>query len=99
MNKQITVAELVELLEEIAPSQLAEDWDNVGLMLGRRSKAVHKIMLALDMTAETVAQAVAFKAMPTGSRSCFCSWRSMVSLCIALTLIWTASLMVSTIAW
>lgn len=62
MNKQITVAELVELIEEIAPPQLAEDWDNVGLMLGRRSKAVHKIMLALDMTAETVAQAVAFKA-------------------------------------
>ena len=36
MNKQITVAELVELLEEMAPPALAEDWDNVGLMLGRQ---------------------------------------------------------------
>ena len=62
MNKQITVAELVELLEEMAPPALAEDWDNVGLMLGRRNKSVHRIMLALDMTAETVAQAIAFKA-------------------------------------
>ena len=62
MKKQITVAELVELLEEIAPPSLAEEWDNVGLMLGRRAKAVHKIMLALDMTAETVSQAIAFKA-------------------------------------
>lgn len=62
MNKQITVADLVELLEEMAPPALAEDWDNVGLMLGRRNKSVHRIMLALDMTAETVAQAIAFKA-------------------------------------
>ena len=62
MTKQITVAELVELLEEMAPPQLAENWDNVGLMLGRQNKPVHKILLALDMTAETVAQALAFKA-------------------------------------
>ena len=62
MNKQITVADLVELLEEMAPPQLAEDWDNVGLMLGRRSKPVHRLILALDMTAETVAQAISYKA-------------------------------------
>ena len=62
MNKQITVAELVELLEEMAPPSLAEEWDNVGLMLGRRAKVVHKIMLALDMTRETVAQAIEYRA-------------------------------------
>ena len=62
MKKQITVAELVELLEEMAPPHLAEEWDNVGLLLGRRGKAVHRIMLALDMTASTVKQAIEFKA-------------------------------------
>ena len=62
MNKQITVAELVELLEEMAPPSLAEEWDNVGLMLERRAKVVHKIMLALDMTRETVAQAIEYRA-------------------------------------
>ena len=49
MKKQITVAELVELLEEMAPPHLAEEWDNVGLLLGRRGKAVYRIMLALDI--------------------------------------------------
>ena len=62
MNKQITVAELVELLEEMAPPSLAEKWDNMDLMQGRRAKDVHKIMLALDMTRETVEQAIEYRA-------------------------------------
>ena len=62
MTKSVTVNDIVLLLQEIAPPQLAEEWDNVGLMLGRGNKPVHKIMLALDMTAETVAQAIEYKA-------------------------------------
>lgn len=62
MTKTVTVNDIVLLLQEIAPPQLAEEWDNVGLMLGRRNKPVHKILLALDMTAETVAQAIDCKA-------------------------------------
>lgn len=54
-----TVNDLVEVLEELMPSSLAEDWDNVGLMLGRRAKPVKKILLALDLTKEVVEQAVA----------------------------------------
>ncbi|MBQ8418394.1 MAG: Nif3-like dinuclear metal center hexameric protein [Phascolarctobacterium sp.] len=56
-----TVNDLVELLEELMPSSLAEDWDNVGLMLGRRAKTVKKILLALDLTKEVVEQAIAQK--------------------------------------
>ena len=56
-----TVNDLVELLEELMPSNLAEDWDNVGLMLGRKSKTVKKILLALDLSKEVVEQAVAQK--------------------------------------
>lgn len=62
MTKQITVDDIVELLEEMAPPQLAEEWDNVGLMLGRRTKPVHRLLLALDMTAETVEQAISCRA-------------------------------------
>ena len=62
MTKTVTVNDIVLLLQEIAPPQLAEEWDNVGLMLGRGNKPVHKILLALDMTAETVAQAIDCKA-------------------------------------
>ena len=54
-----TVNDLVELLEELMPSNLAEDWDNVGLMLGRKGKIVKKILLALDLSKEVVEQAVA----------------------------------------
>ena len=56
-----TVNDLVELLEELMPSNLAEDWDNVGLMLGRKGKTVKRILLALDLSKEVVEQAVAQK--------------------------------------
>ncbi len=62
MKTQVTVKDMVRLLEEIAPPRLAEDWDNVGLMLGRGDRPVRRLMLALDMTAESVAQAIAYKA-------------------------------------
>lgn len=57
-----TVNDLVELLEELMPSSLAEDWDNVGLMLGRRAKTVKRILLALDLSKDVVEQAIAHKA-------------------------------------
>ena len=56
-----TVNDLVALLEEFMPSNLAEDWDNVGLMIGRRGKTVKKILLALDLTKEVVEQAISQK--------------------------------------
>lgn len=62
MKNQITVNDMVLLLEEMAPPSLAETWDNIGLMLGRRTHPVRRLLLALDMTAETVAQAINFKA-------------------------------------
>lgn len=56
------VNDVVELMEEIAPVALAETWDNVGLMLGHRDKVVKCVMLALDMTEQSVQQAIAAKA-------------------------------------
>ena len=56
-----TVNDLVELLEELMPSSLAEDWDNVGLMVGRTGKTVKRILLALDLSKEVVEQAIAQK--------------------------------------
>ena len=56
-----TVNDLVELLEELMPSNLAEDWDNVGLMVGRKGKTIKRILLALDLSKEVVEQAIAQK--------------------------------------
>lgn len=62
MASVVTVNNIINLLDEMAPPELAESWDNVGLMLGRRNKPVRRLLLALDMTQETVTQALAKKA-------------------------------------
>lgn len=62
MASVVTVNDIINLLDEMAPPELAESWDNVGLMLGRRNKPVRRLLLALDMTQETVTQALAKKA-------------------------------------
>ena len=54
MKQVVTVNDIVNLLEEMIPAKLAESWDNVGLMLGRGSRPVRRLLLALDMTQETV---------------------------------------------
>lgn len=51
-------SEIIEYLETLAPSYLAESWDNVGLLVGRREKEVEKIMLALDPSGDVIEQAV-----------------------------------------
>lgn len=48
----------MKLLEELSPKQYAEDWDNVGLLVGRDDKEVEHIMLALDATDEVIEQAI-----------------------------------------
>ncbi len=43
-----TVADIIAVMEKIAPAYLAEDWDNPGLQVGRRDWVVKKIRIALD---------------------------------------------------
>ena len=43
MASVVTVNDIINLLDEMAPPELAESWDNVGLMLGRRNKPVRKL--------------------------------------------------------
>lgn len=45
-------------LEELSPAHFAQDWDNVGLLVGRTDKEVHSVYLALDATDEAVEEAV-----------------------------------------
>lgn len=57
----VTVNDIIKLVEELVPVSLAEDWDNVGLIIGRSNAPVKKILLALDITKEVVQQAVDMK--------------------------------------
>lgn len=45
-----TVAQVLELVNGIAPFELAEEWDNVGLLAGRPDAPVDTVLCALDMS-------------------------------------------------
>ena len=43
------VSDVVLAMEGLAPTSLAEDWDNVGLMVGDPDREVSKIIVMLDL--------------------------------------------------
>lgn len=53
------LAELLTVLEEIAPTGSAEPWDNVGLLVGDSAKAVTKAILTIDYTPDVADEAEA----------------------------------------
>lgn len=56
-------AELVaQVIEKIAPKSWAEEWDNVGLLVGCGSTPIERILITLDGTLEVVEEARAFGA-------------------------------------
>jgi dinuclear metal center YbgI/SA1388 family protein len=55
------LAEVLTELEKIAPLELAEPWDNVGLLVGDRSANVSRTMLTIDYTDDVAAEARAAK--------------------------------------
>lgn len=46
-------------MDEFAPRCLAEDWDNVGLLIGSPSQDIHKILTCLDVTEKIIDRAIA----------------------------------------
>ena len=52
------VKELTEWLENKYPAKAAEHWDNVGLLVGDDEAEVSHIFLALDLTEETLEEAI-----------------------------------------
>lgn len=53
-----TVADIAAFLEEFAPARLAEEWDNVGLLVGHRHQGVTKVMTCLTVTPASAAEAI-----------------------------------------
>ena len=53
------VREVTAVIEEFAPLSLQESYDNSGLIVGRPDDEVHKALLAVDVTEEVLAEAVA----------------------------------------
>ena len=53
---------VIDKLEELSPLMYAEDWDNVGLLVGRRDKDIKRIYIALDATDDVIEEAVRLNA-------------------------------------
>ncbi|MEO2139615.1 MAG: Nif3-like dinuclear metal center hexameric protein, partial [Thermoleophilia bacterium] len=45
----MTVGKLLAVLDRLAPMRLAEEWDNVGLMVGLRDRPATRVLVALDL--------------------------------------------------
>ena len=53
-----TVADILKIIETIAPPEMKEHWDNVGLNCGRMDKPVNKVLIALDPFADVCQEAL-----------------------------------------
>jgi len=52
------VKQVEELLFALAPHALAQEWDNVGLLVGREDREVRRVLVALDITEAVVDEAI-----------------------------------------
>ena len=53
-----TAGQVLKLVDTIAPFDLAEPWDNVGLLAGRPDSPVERVLCALDLRMEVIDEAV-----------------------------------------
>lgn len=53
------IQDVCQFLDSFAPTRLAEDWDNVGLLVGDAAAKVTSIMTCLTITPESAAEAIA----------------------------------------
>lgn len=53
----VTVKEIYRFLDEKAPFSWQEDYDNAGFLVGRQDAEVKRILVALDITEETIQEA------------------------------------------
>ena len=50
--------DILKKLEEEYPLNCAEEWDNPGLLAGRRNREVRRVFIALDATEDTIREAI-----------------------------------------
>ena len=58
----MTVNDIIESLTDVVCPDLAEEWDNIGLLVGDVNALVSRVIIALDCTRETIEQALDKKA-------------------------------------
>ena len=58
----VTIGLVAQIIEKVAPKFWAEEWDNVGLLVGSSAAPVKRILIALDATPEVIGEAENFGA-------------------------------------
>lgn len=53
----IKIRDFISIMEKIAPNNLKENYDNVGLMIGDKNEDITGILIALDITLEVIDEA------------------------------------------
>ena len=53
-------SDVIAKLEELSPKSYAADWDNPGLLVGRKDKNVSKVYIALDATDAAIAKTIEY---------------------------------------
>ena len=51
------IKDITSAIEKIAPLQLAQNWDNVGFLIGNPQRNIKNILLTIDVTKAVVAEA------------------------------------------
>ena len=51
------IKDIAEKIEKIVPLKLAQDWDNVGLLIGDPQQNIKNILLTIDITKDVLAEA------------------------------------------
>ena len=58
---KMKIKDIAAAIEKIVPLKLAQDWDNVGLLIGNPQTNVKNILLTIDVTADVVTEAKRLK--------------------------------------
>ncbi|MBS7526741.1 Nif3-like dinuclear metal center hexameric protein [Fusibacter paucivorans] len=53
-----SISKIMKILDQLAPFETAESWDNVGMIIGNPSKQTTRIMLALDLSDDVISEAI-----------------------------------------
>ncbi len=56
--RSLTVADVARFFDAFAPPALAEEWDNVGLLVGRSDQPIGRVMTCLTITPASAREAV-----------------------------------------
>ncbi len=54
----VKIGSITDVIEEVAPVSLQEDYDNSGLLIGNKNDEVEKALLCLDVTEDVIEEAI-----------------------------------------